>query len=344
MPKLTPEQLSQIHYKTCVIDADSILYKAAASATKTSYKLFNKEGELEGLFAKDSQIKEYFEKLNMDNEVFGTDLIDLKDFTKEKVIEHRDLDYAIKTFEGFVKNIKKAVSADNYRLFIGEGELDRVKVATLKPYKGNRKDVEKPHFYYPLKDYVKTLPEVTVINNGAEVDDAASFYLYQDYLKNGTNPRLCLVYLDKDLDNTCGAHFHLDREEFIWIDKAEADYNFAMQMLTGDSTDNIGGLLDTGEETKSLYQLPKRKGCGKATAKLILEQHKGKTLSELYRVVLTCYKDFYGEEYTYKAWTGETLARSAEEILDENCELLYMQRNKKERWLDYKAKYLEVDL
>jgi hypothetical protein len=121
------------------------------------------------------------------------------------------------------------------------------------------------------------------------------------------------------------------------VTEEEADWNFATQMLSGDkSTDNIKGLDNLTPEMYAKLGLPKRNGVGKNTAEKILADMKGKSLAELYRCVLEFYKDFYGESYTYKAWTGETMTKTAEEILDENCELLFMQRKKGQRWLQLK--------
>lgn len=324
------------HYKVCIVDADSLLYKAAASATVTTYNLYTPDNELDGTFNTNKELIDHLKGL----EDFLC--VDVSDYRKEKVVEHKTVEDAVKAYESAINNIKKHVKADVYKFYIGEGKLDRASVATLYEYKGNRKGVEKPHFFYPLKERVKVMKDHVVVRS-LETDDVVSMFMYRDFKKNGENPELVLACIDKDLLGTAGLTYNYDTHEWTFTDQATADFNFARQMLTGDwSTDGIKGLPDTGEVTKSKYGLTKRKGCGKVTADTILKDLEGESLSVLYKAVLDCYKDFYGEEHTYTSWDGKELTKTPEEILDENCELLFMRRHKNENWLQYKEKYLEV--
>ena len=314
---MTPEQIKDRHYKLSVVDADSMLYLCAAAGTKVGYKLFNQDGELEGLFDSDKALKDHKSEVE---DFFG---LDTSEWVKEKIEEHRDLDYVIKIFEKKVKDLKKLIKADQWLFCIGEGELDRASVATIAEYKGARKNAPKPHFFYPLKDYVKHREEVKVVNK-LEVDDYVSMVLYQDYLKNGSSPERILCYTDKDLDNTAGAKYNYGRDEFVFHTQEESDYIFAKQMITGDSTDNIKGL-------------PKH---GKVAAEKLLNEHQGKPLGELYKVVLEAYRSVYEQPYSYNSWQGQEMTKTAEDILDENCELLFMRRFPKQNWLSYKNEVL----
>jgi len=335
---------SKRHYKAAIVDADSILYKVAATGTITTYKLYTPEGELEGEYPSDKDVKNKLQELK-DFLEFPEEIV--KQYTKEKVEEYRDFDYVINAYEKFVGRLKKAVSADNWVFYIGEGEVDRASVATLYEYKASRKNVPKPHHFYQLKDYVKNLPDTRIVK-GLEVDDMVSMITYDDFLKNGENPERVLLFTDKDLRNTAGhAKYNYSDEEWVSDSPEEADYNFAVQMLSGDwSVDGIKGLENCGESTREKYKLGKRSGCGKKSAEKILEDLKGQPLSVLYKRVLECYTDWYSSDgesqYSYKSWKGEDMCKTPEEILDENCELLFMQRYKKQRWLDYK-KTLEAN-
>jgi hypothetical protein len=326
----TPEELAKRHYKCAIVDADSLLYKAAASGTRTYYTILKEDGSHYGEFERKQSAVACIKD---DQEIFGIDT------SGWEIIQHKEdrgLEYAKMVFHSLVKGIKQEVSADRYRLFIGEGKLDREDTATLHQYKGNRLSLDKPEHFYAMKDYVKSLPDTTIIHN-IEVDDAVSTMMWYDYWKNGLNPQFVLLAVDKDLLNSPGPHFSYTTGEWVYVTEEEADWNFATQMLSGDkSTDNIKGLDNLTPEMYAKLGLPKRNGVGKNTAEKILADMKGKSLAELYRCVLEFYKDFYGESYTYKAWTGETMTKTAEEILDENCELLFMQRKKGQRWLQLK--------
>lgn len=331
MKKFEPDW-SKRHYKTCLVDADSILYKASAAATPASYIVKDSSGTMVGTYQRKKQAKDHID----DDRTFLE--IDTSDWTIEQVVEDKGLDHAIRVFENLVKGIKREVSADNYRLFIGEGKLDRETVATLYKYKGSREGVEKPKYFYPLKDWVKTLPEVTVIRQ-IESDDAVSVGACNDYTKNYPNLQCVIACIDKDIKNSNGIFYDYDKGEWEHVTPKQADYNFARQMLTGDwSTDGIKGLPNLTDEIRKQYELPKRNGVGKATADLILKDLYGQSLQTLYERVLECYKSFYGEEYTYTSWDGKQLTKTAEDILDENADLLYMERRKGERWPDYKKR------
>lgn len=326
---------SKKHYKAAIVDADSILYKVAATGTITTYKLYTPEGELEGEYQSDKDVKNKLQELKEFLEI-PEDIV--AQYTKKKIEEYRDFEYVINAHEKFVGRLKKAVSADRWVFYIGEGETDRASVATLYEYKASRKNIPKPYHFSRLKEYVKSLPDTRIVK-GLEVDDMVSMIIYDDFLKNDKNPERVLLFTDKDLRNTAGyAKYNYSNEEWVSDSPEDADYNFAVQMLAGDwSVDGIKGLENCGESTRELYNLGKRSGCGKKSAEKILEDLKGQSLKVLYKRVLECYIDWYGGlEYTYKSWRGEGMSKTPEEILDENCELLFMQRYKKQRWLDYK--------
>lgn len=330
---ITPEELKERTYKLAVVDFDSILYKSAAAGTITTYTLYNEDGEHVGSASKSKDIDEM---LKQNEEFFG---LDCSGWTKEKTVEHQEVEHCYRLVDTFIRGLQKQVKADKWRFFIGRGELERDNIATILKYKGNRTNVEKPYHFDAVKDYVESLPETTVVRN-LEVDDVVSVMLCNDFYKNGENPERILLYPDKDLENSMGAHYHIDKDEFSWITEQEADFNFACQMLSGDKqVDNIQGLPDISDEFRERFSLPKRKGVGKVTAKKILEDLEGQPLQTLYNRVLEAYKSYYGDsEHVYKAWTGEEMSKTAEAILDENASLLFMMRKKDESWEEYKKR------
>jgi hypothetical protein len=335
---MSPEELKNIEYDLAICDADSWIYKAAYVGTNTTYQIFNDDGELEGSFKKKNEANDYVK----DMESFG---IDTSEWVVSRDVEHLPVEHCYKVLDTYIKNLKKEVKAKQWRFFIGRGELERDSIATLYKYKGNREGVEKPYHFDAVKNYLEAKPETTTVRL-LEADDVCSVMLYNDYRKNGNNPKRVLVAIDKDLSNSVGAHYNPDTGEWFWITEEEADYNFAIQMLTGDwSTDGIKGLPNVSEEFREKYSLPKRNGVGKATAKAILQDLEGESLQTLYNRVLEAYQSYYGtEQYIYKHCnTGEEISKTAEEILDENCALLYMMRYKDEGWLDYKKRTFKND-
>lgn len=334
---ISSEELKNIEYDLAICDADSWIYKAAHAGTNTTWQIFNEDGELEGAFKKKKEANDHVK----DMETFG---ISTEDWTISIDVEHLPVEHCYKVLDTYIKNLKKQVKADKWRFFIGRGELDRLHTSTLYKYKGTRDGVEKPYHFDAVKDYLEAKPETTVVRK-IESDDVCSVMMYNDYAKNGEDPKRVLIAIDKDLLNSVGSKFNPDKDEWSWTTPEQADCNFACQMLEGDwSTDGIKGLPDISDEFRERFSLPKRKGVGKATAKKILEDLEGQSLQTLYNRVLEAYKSYYGDgEYVYKAWTGEEMSKTAEGILDENAELLFMMRKKNESWLEYKKRTFKYD-
>ena len=334
---MTEEELKNRTYDLVVCDADSWLYKAAYVGTKKEIRLYNNEGELQGTFTGIKKCKEYLK------EVSDFLMIDTSEWYTEESIEHLPVEYCYKALDNYIANLKKKVKGKRWRFFIGRGDLYRDEQATLYKYKGNRDGMEKPHHFDAVKDYMESKPETTVIRK-LEVDDVVSVFICKDYNSHHQDPKYLLVAIDKDLANSAGARYNPDTEEWSYIEQQEADYNFALQMLTGDwSTDGIKGLPNVSDEFRDKYKLPKRSGVGKATAQAILQELKGQSLQTLYNRVLEAYKSFYPDLYEYTSWDGKQLTGTPESILDENCSLLFMMRSKDEMWKEYKERTFTND-
>ena len=117
-------------------------------------------------------------------------------------------------------------------------------------YKFNRRGIRKPICYKPLKNYIKT-KLVSQQYPRLEGDDTIGV------LATGTYLDKCVIYsTDKDLKTIAGTHYDDEEDKLIKITQKQADYNFLMQTLTGDTTDGYGGC----------------KGIGKVSAKRLLKQ------------------------------------------------------------------------
>lgn len=154
-----------------------------------------------------------------------------------------------------------------YRLFLtGEGNY-RDEVATILPYKGNRKDSKKPIYYQEIRDYMTKWWRAEIVN-GREADDALGCAQQAD--------KTCIVSIDKDLLMIPGWHYNWVKDKHFHISELQGCKNFYLQLLTGDRTDNIPGIKGIG---------PKRaekalKGC--------------RTKEDMERVVVGMYKKEFG--------------------------------------------------
>ena len=179
----------------------------------------------------------------------------------------------------------------NYKVFIQGG--NNFRYAIDPTYKGNRDPFGKPLHEKEIREYLIKHWGAEVVEN-EETDDKVSYMLAAD------PENICIASIDKDLDNTYGHHYNFDKEVFYYVQKEEADLNFARQLLTGDSTDNVKGIP----------------GCGAAKALKILPHYTPEWLS----IVKQAYKD----------------NNLSEEYLTIQGQLLWMRRKPEEMWsLEY---------
>lgn len=141
----------------------------------------------------------------------------------------------------------------------GKGNF-RDEIAVTAPYKGNRKDAEKPKHYKLIRDYLVYSWDA-VIWEGMEADDAIAIEA-TELAGEGV-----IVSLDKDLDQVVGWHYNFVKDNLYYIDQETADFNFYKQFLTGDAVDNIKGVY----------------GIGPKKAEKLLE---GKTPTEMWEVIV----------------------------------------------------------
>lgn len=194
--------------------------------------------------------------------------------------------------------------------------------AKTRPYKGNRKDVEKPLHYHNIRAYILSEFEC-VISNGLEADDMLAMHMTK-------NPNTILCSIDKDLRQVPGWHYSwsigprpsiplYEVDEFGTMElvdkgkskalKATGIRSLFAQALMGDLVDNIQGI-------------PK---CGPVMAYNILSP----CLTELELFLATANK--YREVYTLD-W---------KEKLREHMDLVYMIRETDEEGNPVRYKYPE---
>ena len=91
-----------------------------------------------------------------------------------------------------------------------------------------------------------------------EADDVVSIWA-QEALD--AKEHFVIAHIDKDIDMVEGWHYNFTKETFYHIDEDEGCYKMCLQMLTGDSTDNIQGLVGIGPKKaeKILKDVPKPK-------------------------------------------------------------------------------------
>ena len=130
---------------------------------------------------------------------------------------------------------------DDYELHLTDGAKNfRKDKAVTVPYKGNRKDVERPKHYQLIRDYMVESFDATM-SYTMEADDLLAIRQTELGVDNSI-----IVSLDKDLDQVPGWHYNFLKKEKYFITPEEGLLNLAKQFLTGDRVDNIIGVKGIG--------------------------------------------------------------------------------------------------
>lgn len=125
----------------------------------------------------------------------------------------------------------------DYKLYLTDSKGNyRLKI--YPEYKGNRKQ-PKPKHFDALKDYL-IKHEAAIVTTGQEADDALG--IEQTILGDES----CICSIDKDLNMIPGWHYHLTKKIKYYVTPEEGLRKFYIQLLTGDSVDNIPGLNKVG--------------------------------------------------------------------------------------------------
>jgi hypothetical protein len=137
------------------------------------------------------------------------------------------------------------------KCYLSSGKTFRHELAVTKPYKGNRDDSHRPTHEEAIRHHIIKKWE-TEVCDGIEADDAMGI------AQCTSAEETCIITLDKDLDMIPGLHYNFVQDIHYDVNKETAWKTFCVQLLTGDSTDNIPGLKGVGtvKANKMLDGLP----------------------------------------------------------------------------------------
>lgn len=219
-----------------IIDGDAIAHRASSAVETSRWRLYPD--------GKDSYSTTYPK---------GTrkkDIPRTKGSVLERVTTIEDVSHACQIAKNFMLKIKQAMEGYyeiyKYIVYLSDSNKNdpRYKQAVTIPYKGNRPN-KRPKHLTAVREYL-------IKQHGAEIcpgeaDDmiasTMSFYVIQeDFMP-------IAVHIDKDIDQVPGRHYNFVTGESYTIDPLQAQYNWAMLMLTGDTSDNIPGLKGVGKKT-----------------------------------------------------------------------------------------------
>jgi hypothetical protein len=228
-----------------IIDADPIVYRAGfAGESHERHVVWSQHGEdfikdeifVPGETTAYKQMKEWMAEID-----------DLEILSDETVVIPEPLDHVLSTVKKMLQETLHAIAEHygldifdlSYRVLLSGPGNFRIDLATVLPYKGNRKDSHKPHWYQQIRNYLTDQWDAEVIE-GREADDECAILSYA----HGANSVICTI--DKDLDQVPGNHYDYVRKTHYQVGQEEGDLLFYKQILSGDSTDNIPGIYKVG--------------------------------------------------------------------------------------------------
>jgi hypothetical protein len=303
--------------KLLVIDADTILYASAAQQQLNKCLATNIEYGSKRMFESKTAFNDWLKtKEDRTKDMYSFE-------TVPEVKPDAEPRFAFQSIKQKIDKIIEAAGCDDFVVCIeGEGNFRKDFKSRFVDYKGQRS--AKPLLFEECREFfLKKYKEKVILSEGRETDDTCNILAWESYnkavaAKNRDACDVVLAFVDKDLAaNSRGLLLNYNKleEGVFWNDGFTQAYNFATQLLTGDSADNIPGIEKLSKITKERFGI-KVEGVGPATAKKLLADCK--TEVDLASRVFECYSAMYEDDWDCR--------------LSENGFFLYLLRHEKDGW------------
>jgi len=166
-------------------------------------------------------------------------------------VQLEPLPYALQNVKTLIQRLCKECDINEFELKVAFSakQTFRHKLAVTRPYKGNRDDARRPTYEKDIKSYMKENWDCYVAED-EEADDLLGIWATK-YGPHGA----VIITLDKDLDQIPGLKYNWLHDVHYDITDEQAMYNFHIQLMMGDTTDNIVGLpgIGKGKAAKALH-------------------------------------------------------------------------------------------
>lgn len=206
------------------------------------------------------------------------------------------------------------VNPEDMLLVFSGPENFRDKVATMQPYKGNRKNVTKPIHYDDLKSWA-IARYAPVVSEDEEADDVLGKLLAQGHVDT-------IATIDKDLNMIPGTHYNWKHDSVTEVTEEQGINFFIEQLISGDATDNIPGL----------FRCTGMKGSQKIKDRCTSKALPGEKYMEVVKVyaegLCEQYKKTHGQDELHHVVLNE-LESEAARMVNEIGELLWIRRDNK---------------
>lgn len=213
-------------FEVALIDGDNLVYNAGHAIQRTYWRFRDKHTK--------ELIKEFPIGVTL-TEIRKSHPDIVKNYKKCECKRVQPVHYAYHIIQLRMRMIMTLTLAQRYELYIGSDSKDnfRYKVATTLPYKAGR--ARRPLEYDAIRKYLVDQYQAQIVR-GAEADDM----LVKRHKELGDKSVLCSI--DKDMRQSHGWHFNIDKKELQQVSEEEAKLNLVFQIIFGDKGDNIPGL------------------------------------------------------------------------------------------------------
>lgn len=148
--------------------------------------------------------------------------------------------HAYYNVNSMVRKMKVKLRCTDAEFFLTPKNNNNFRYKIDPNYKANRKQVRLPIHLQDVHDYIKKRYNANE-SKGQEADDDITIRHYELnsrlYHKAVINSVICSI--DKDFNNVPGYHYNFVKDCFYYVSELEAKKNFYLQILTGDSADNV---------------------------------------------------------------------------------------------------------
>lgn len=143
--------------------------------------------------------------------------------------------FAFANAKKIIRKCLEACDTEEYEIYLSGSESFRKDLDST--YKAHRKEDGKPPQHEEIMQYLIDHHGAIVSHSGMEADDFLGMAAGEDTV---------ICSLDKDLDQIAGYHYNWRDDNKYFISSDEADLWFWMQMLIGDTADNVQGVYGIG--------------------------------------------------------------------------------------------------
>ncbi len=357
----------------CVIDSDTIAFRAAELQQKSFLSVKNKHTEEETILSNITEFKgltkaiskaSWLGGVNIKREASSEEPYTVEDFEITHYAELKNTKdrclLNIKSFiDDYVQAILKQSGCKKELCLLGEGECHRHKLLLPQKYKGSR--TEKPILLPEARQYLTDTYNTEVIKD-IEADDMAEIYAIRgtaNYLKTGKFNYM-ISAIDKDARGTPSLLLDYNKDGPIWknpnpwlIDTTvnsigEIEYisgqtkctgllQICYQLLCGDNIDNYHPYLRFPKELKPKFSY--------ADAAFYSDFCNLETQKEVIQKTIDVYYKFFPCGVKFTAWDGTKVDEDTLWWLETMFSCVYMLRSLDDstRFSDY-VKTFDADI